>query len=122
MPNLNRVMLMGAVNGNASLTLPNGEPTLTFVLTLIEKWNATDGKPRTRMDHVECYMRGKRAIALAPYVTDGKPVYVEGKVRHEPHVTADSGTRFYVAVEVSNLEFLGAAPRERTVAGTGGAA
>lgn len=105
MPNLNRVMLMGHIAGTPELTVTGrGTPVLDFMVGVSEAWEGTRHAGR-RMDHIRCRIYGKRATGLAPHLTDGKQVYVEGKNRRELTPTA-THTREDVFIEVGNLEFL----------------
>lgn len=100
-------MLMGTIAGTPELseTQRDHVDQLTFYLTVAESWTARSGRTGMRTEVVECRLFGVRARGLASHLTEGKQLYVEGKLRLDV-VVVDARPTSKFHVEVGNVEFL----------------
>ena len=70
---------------------------------------------------------GRQAETASQYLTKGKPVYIEGRLRVEEWTDRDGKPRHTMEVNATDMQFIGSArgegepPMERAAAATGGA-
>lgn len=106
MPSLNRTFLMGNLTGDAQLDSRTGR-FFGFTLAVDETWKDAQGKKRSRVDYLDCVLPpGPRFEALAPHLTRGRTVLVEGRLRKEAF-DRDGSAATVIYVEVSRVEFVG---------------
>lgn len=86
--------------------MPNGDPVLTFSVGSNETWSDSGGNKRERCEWVNCTIFGKRASAVAQYMTKGKRVIVDGKLRTDK-VERDGETKFFTKLIVDSLTMIG---------------
>ena len=103
---INRVTIMGNLTRDGELRKKDGASSvLSFGLAINEK--KRDGKTGEWVDapvFVECAVFGARAEALAPYLTKGKKVSVDGRLRYHTWMK-DEEKRHALSVAVTDLEF-----------------
>lgn len=103
---INRVTIMGNLTRDAELR-KKGDATsvLTFGLAINEK--KKDNETGEYVDapvFVDCALFGARAEALAPYLTKGKKVSVDGRLRYHSWMKNDE-KRHALSVLVTDIEF-----------------
>lgn len=75
-----KLSIIGNVGGDATLgTLPSGTPVADFSVAVNETFKDRNQQEQSRTTWVKCSIYGKRAEALAPYITKGIAVFVSGK-------------------------------------------
>lgn len=87
-------------------SLPGGDSVISFSVGANETWKDKDGEKRERCEWVNCSLFGKRADALAQYLTKGTRVLVEGKLRTDKY-EKDGETRYATKLIVSDVVLLG---------------
>lgn len=109
MANLNKVMLIGNLTRDPELrVLPKGTAIAQFSLAVNRKWRDEAGADREEVTYVDCEAWGKSGENIAKYVTKGKPLFVEGRLRldqWEDKTTKEKRSRMKVVVD--NFQFLG---------------
>jgi single-strand DNA-binding protein len=79
---LNRWQGYGGLGADAELkSLPKGGHILKFRMACTAKYKGNDGVWQERTEWVRCVLFGKRAEGLAPYLSKGNKIYVEGSLR-----------------------------------------
>lgn len=111
MPSLNKVLLMGHLTRDPELrTLPRGTPVCQFGLAINRSFKLESGEKREEVLFVDVEAWGKQAETIAKYVTKGRPLYVEGRLRleqWEDKTTKEKRSRMKVVLE--QFQFLGVA-------------
>ena len=111
MPNLNKVMLMGYLGRDPELRVtPKGQPICQFSLAINREIKAevAGGERRSEVIFVDIEAWGKDGETIAKYLTKGKPLYVEGRLRldtWEDKNTKEKRSRMKVVLE--RFQFLG---------------
>ncbi len=109
MPSLNKVMLMGNLTRDPELRVtPKGTPICQFALAINRKFKMDSGESREEVIFVEVEAWGKQGETIAKYVTKGRPLFVEGRLRldqWEDKNTKEKRSRMKVVLE--QFEFLG---------------
>jgi single-strand DNA-binding protein len=119
MPSLNKVLLMGNLTRDPELRVtPKGTPICQFSLAINRKFKMESGESREEVIYVDVEAWGKQGETIAKYVTKGRPLFVEGRLRldqWEDKNTKEKRSRMKVVLEA--FEFLG----DGRAGGAGGA-
>ena len=103
---INRVTIMGNLTRDTELR-KKGDATsvLTFGLAINEKKKDSEtGEYVDAPVFVDCALFGARAEALAPYLTKGKKVSVDGRLRYHSWMKNEE-KRHALSVLVTDIEF-----------------
>ena len=118
MPNLNKVMLMGHLTRDPELRVtPKGTPICQFSIAINRDWKTESGEKQSEVTYVDLEAWGKTGEAIAKYLTKGRPVFVEGRLKleqWEDKETKQKRSRMKVIVET--FQFIGS----KDDAGNGG--
>lgn len=80
--NLNKVFLIGNLTRDAELkTLPSGSAVATFGLATNRTYTDKTGQKQTETEFHSLVLWGKRAEVLTQYLTKGKMIFVEGRLK-----------------------------------------
>ena len=109
MPALNKVLLMGNLTRDPELRVtPKGTPICQFSLAINRTFKMESGETREEVTYIDIEAWGKQGETIAKYVTKGRPLYVEGRLRldqWEDKTTKEKRSRMKVVLE--NFQFLG---------------
>lgn len=106
MRNINRVMIAGNLTRDAELRMtPNGTPIMNVGIAVNDaRKNAQTGEWEDYANFIDCTMWGDRAESLAPKLTKGTKVAIEGKLRYNSW-EKDGQKRSKVEVLIDSVEF-----------------
>ena len=118
MASLNKVMLIGNLTRDPALKyLPNQTAVCEFGLAVSRKFKSASGEMREDTAFVDCTVFGKGGEIFNQYMTKGKPVFIEGRLKFDSWEDKNGGgKRSKLAVVVEDFQFLGG----RDSAGQGG--
>ena len=109
MPSLNKVMLMGNLTRDPELRVtPKGTPICQFSLAINRKFKLESGESREEVIFVDIEAWGKQGETIAKFVTKGRPLFVEGRLKldqWEDKNTKEKKSKMRVVLE--QFEFLG---------------
>lgn len=109
MANLNKVMLIGNLTRDPELRVtPKGTAICTFSLAVNRKFKDDSGGEREEVTYIDIEAWGKSGENISKYVTKGRPLFVEGRLRldqWEDKNTKEKRSRMKVVLE--NFQFLG---------------
>ena len=109
MPSLNKVLLMGNLTRDPELRVtPKGTPICQFSLAINRTFKMESGETREEVIFVDIEAWGKQGETIAKYMTKGRPLYVEGRLRldqWEDKNTKEKRSRMKVVLE--QFQFLG---------------
>lgn len=109
MPALNKVMLMGNLTRDPELRVtPKGTSICQFALAINRTFKMESGETREEVTYIDVEAWGKQGETIAKYVTKGRPLFVEGRLRldqWEDKNTKEKRSRVKVVLE--NFQFLG---------------
>jgi single-strand DNA-binding protein len=109
MPSLNKVFLMGNLTRDPELRVtPKGTSICQFALAINRKFKMESGESREEVIFVDVEAWGKQGETIAKFVTKGRPLFVEGRLRldqWEDKNTKEKRSRMKVVLE--QFEFLG---------------
>ena len=102
MPSFNRITIVGHLGRDAEQRFtPQGLAVASFSVATTEK--RKDGE-KTTWFRVSLF--GKQAENVAQYLTKGKLVFVEGRLRQEEYTTKDGATRTALEVNATDLQLI----------------
>lgn len=108
MAGLNKVTLIGFCGKDAKVARTKSDQAVMNVsLAVTEKWVDANKERKERTEWFQLCMFGKRAEAVAEYVTKGKQLYVEGRLQTRKYDDKDGVTRYSTEVIVTDLQLLG---------------
>lgn len=109
MPSLNKVFIMGNLTRDPELRVtPKGTPICQFSLAINRKFKMESGETREEVIFVDVEAWGKQGEAIAKFVTKGRPLFVEGRLKldqWEDKNTKEKRSKMKVVLE--QFEFLG---------------
>jgi single-strand DNA-binding protein len=112
MSSLNKIMLIGNLGKDPEIRYtPDGTPVATFSLATGENWTDKNG---TRQEHTEWHniVAWTRLAELSKrYLSKGRQVYVEGKIRTREWNDRDGNKRRTTEVLASQIVLLGSRPQ-----------
>lgn len=94
-------------------TLPKGTAICAFGLAINRDWKSESGEKQSEVCFVDCEAWGKTAETIQKYVTKGRPLYVQGRLKldqWEDKKTSEKKSRIKVVVE--QFQFLGSNKEE----------
>ena len=110
MANLNKVMLIGNLTRDPDLKYtPGNQAVCEIGLAVNRKYRTKEGEDREETTFVDCEAWGKQAEVLKQYMTKGKPLFVEGRLKLDTWEDKDGGKRSKMRVVIENFQLLGAA-------------
>lgn len=110
---LNKLMAIGHLGADPeSRFLPSGSAVTTFSIAVSESWkDKQTGEIQERTEWIRVEVWGKAAEACAQYLTKGKQVFVEGRLRTDSWEDESGNKRYQTKVRADNVQFLGS-PRQ----------
>lgn len=127
----NKIILVGNLGRDPELRYtPQGTPVCSFSLATNEKRkdrNTGENQDLTTWFRVTLW--GRQAETASQYLTRGKPVYIEGRLRVEEWTDRDGKARHTLEVNATDMQFIGGgrgedagAPASRAAAAPGDSA
>jgi len=86
---------------------PEGQGVTTFSVASSRKYKTSSGEQKEETEWFNVSAWGKLAEICNQYLTKGKQVYVEGRLKTRTYETQAGETRFSLDVSCSEIQFLG---------------
>jgi len=120
MANYNKVLLIGNLTRDPELRYtPGGTPVCDFGLAVNRQWTSREGERNDETCFVDCTAWSKQATVISEYMSKGRPLFVEGRLKLDSWETPD-GRRSKLKVVVENFQFLGKRGDDGGAGGAGG--
>lgn len=105
---LNKVQLIGRSTNNLEVKTieSSGTSVVNFTIVTNRKFKNRDGNVVEEAEYHRCVAYGKWAEVLGQYVTKGKRIYVEGRLRTRKRQDTEGRDRYSTEVIVDNFIFL----------------
>ena len=108
MANFNKVILMGNLTRDPQLSyLPNQTPVCEIGMAVNRKWKGQDGQQKEETCFVDCQAYGRQAETLNQYMSKGRPLLIEGRLRYSQWEDKDGNKRSKLRVMIDTFQFLG---------------
>ena len=124
----NKVILVGNLGRDPELRYtPQGTPVCSFSMATNERLKDKTGEMQDLTTWFRVTLWGRQAETASQYLTKGRPVYIEGRLRVEEWTDRDGKARHTLEVHATDMQFIGGGrseepPMERAAAATGGGA
>ncbi len=103
-----KVSIIGNLGRDAELRyLPSGLAVLDFSIAANERWTDRNGQQQENTTWFRISVFGKQADVLKQYLTRGKQVYVDGRLRMNEYTDRNGEKRFSLDVKADTVQLLG---------------
>jgi single-strand DNA-binding protein len=107
MASLNKVMLIGNLGSDPEMRFtPNGNPVTSFRMAASRSFLDSDGERKQETEWFTVVVWGKQAESCNQFISKGKQVYVEGRLRTRSWEGQDGQKRFRTEVVANRVIFL----------------
>ena len=104
----NKIILIGNLGRDPELRYtPQGTPVCSFTVATNEKRKDRAGEPQDFTTWFRVTLWGRQAETASQYLTKGRPIYVEGKLRLEEWTDRDGKQRHTLEVHATDMQFIG---------------
>lgn len=108
----NKIIIVGNLGRDPELRYtPQGTAVCSFSVATSEKRKDKGGDMQEITTWFRVTMWGKQAETASKYLTKGKPVYIEGRLRIEEWTDRDGNNRQSLEVNATDMQFIGAGGR-----------
>ncbi len=105
---VNKVILIGNAGENAELRFtPSDKPVANFSVAVNESFKNGNGEKVERAEWFRCVAWNGLAEVCGQYLTQGKQVYLEGRLQTRKYDNKEGNARTVTEVVVSTLRLLG---------------
>ena len=105
---VNKVILIGNLGSDPELRYtPSGVPVANFRIATNEVWVNQDGERGERTEWHRIVAWRKLAETCGEYLSKGKQVYIEGKIRTRSWEDRDGNKRYTTEIVADNIQMLG---------------
>ncbi|GAC1446861.1 MAG: single-stranded DNA-binding protein [Pyrinomonadaceae bacterium] len=111
----NKIILIGNLGRDPELRYtPQGTPVCNFTLATNERRKDKNGEMQDLTTWFKITLWGRQAETASQYLTKGRPIYIEGRLRMEEWTDRDGQKRFTLEVHATDMQFIGGRPDEGT--------
>lgn len=104
----NRIILVGNLGRDPELKYTTqGTPVCNFTMATNEKRKDRAGELQDVTTWFRVTLWGRQAENASQYLTKGRPVYIEGRLRVDEWTDKDGKSRYTLDVNASDMQFLG---------------
>ena len=110
MANFYKVMLMGNLTRDPEVRYtPKGTALATIGLAVNRNWTNEAGEKKEEVTFVDVEVWGRQAETIGQYLSKGRPIFVEGRLKLDQWDDKESGQkRSKLKVVCENFQFIGA--------------
>ncbi len=108
MADLNKVFLLGNLTRDPEMRyMPSGSPVCSFGLACNRRYTGQDGQKKEETLFVDVDGYGKTAELCSQYLSKGRQVLIEGRLRFRRWEAQDGQKRSKISVVAERVTFLG---------------
>src|SRR5438128_1204761 len=105
----NKIILIGNLGRDPELRYtPQGVAVCSFTMATNEKRKDKSGELQDITTWFKVTLWRQQAETAAKYLTKGRPVYIEGRLRIEEWTDRDNNNRFTLDVQATDMHFISA--------------
>ena len=105
---MNKIIVIGNLGRDPEMRyLPSGQSVTSFSIASNYKYTTNAGEQREETEWFNVSVWGKLGETCNQYLTKGRQVYVEGRLRSRSYEGRDGQTRFVNDINVTDVQFLG---------------
>lgn len=107
MADYNKVLLMGRLTRDIELRYtPGNQAVANIGLAVNRRWRSKEGEDREETTFVDCEAWGRTAEVMSQYLSKGKPVFIEGRLKLDQWQDKDGSKRSQLRVVIDNFQFI----------------
>ena len=104
----NKVILVGNLGRDPELRYtPQGTPVCSFTMATNERRKDKSGEIQDQTTWFRVTLWGRQAETASQYLTKGRQVYIEGRLRVEEYTDRDGKPRHSLEVNATDMQFIG---------------
>ena len=108
MASLSKVLLIGNLTRDPELRYTTGgAAVVTFTLATNHRYSTASGESKEEVSFIRVTVWGKMAENCGKYLSKGRPVFVEGRLKQNNWETEKGEKRSTLEVVAQNVQFLG---------------
>jgi len=109
MANFNKVMLMGNLTRDPEVRYtPKGTAVAHIGLAVNRVWSTESGEKKEEVTFIDVEAWGRTAETIGQYMTKGKPIFIEGRLKLDQLDDKESGQKkSKLKVVCENFQFIG---------------
>lgn len=106
----NKVMLMGNLTRDIELRHTSGNQAVANLgIAVNRQWRSPEGEMREEVTFVDCEAWGKTAETLSKFLSKGRPVFIEGRLKLDTWQDKEGGgNRSKLKVVIEEFRFIDA--------------
>jgi single-strand DNA-binding protein len=109
---VNKVILVGHLGKDLELRFtPSGQAVTDMRLATTDHFTTKDGEKKESTEWTTVVIWGKQAENAVKYLSKGRQVYVEGRLKTRSWDDKDGHKRYTTEVVATTIQFLGTAPK-----------
>lgn len=109
MASFNKVILMGNLTRDPELRYtPSNQPVVKIGMAVNRRYTTASGEKREEVTFVDCEAWGRTAETINQYMSKGRPLLVEGRLRLDQWTDQQGQKRSKLLVVIENFQFVGA--------------
>ncbi|MCH8029872.1 MAG: single-stranded DNA-binding protein [Candidatus Dadabacteria bacterium] len=113
MASVNKVILVGNLGRDPEIRYsPSGKPVANFTIATTEVSTSKEGEKREFTEWHRIVAWGRLAEICGEYLTKGKSVYIEGRIKTRQWEDKEGNKRWTTEIVANNMQMLGS-PGER---------
>jgi single-strand DNA-binding protein len=118
----NKIILVGNLGRDPELRYtPQGTPVCSFSMATNERRKDKSGEMQDQTTWFKVTLWGRQAETASQYLTKGRPVYIEGRLRVDEWTDRDGKPRYTLDVFATDMQFISSGrseepPMERAAA------
>jgi single-strand DNA-binding protein len=103
----NKIILVGNLGRDPELRYtPQGTPVCSFTVATNEKRKDRAGETQDFTTWFRVTLWGRQAETASQYLTKGRPVYIEGRLRLEEYTDREGNKRHSLEVNATDIHFI----------------
>ncbi len=104
----NKIIIVGNLGRDPELRYtPQGTPVCSFTVATNDKRKDKTGEQQDITTWFRVTVWGRQAETASQYLTKGRPVYIEGRLRMEEWSDRDGKQRSTLEVHATDMQFIG---------------
>ena len=108
---MNKIIVIGNLGRDPEMRyLPSGQSVTSFTVASNHRYTTAAGEQREETEWFNVSAWGRLAELCNQYLTKGRQVYLEGRLRSRSYEGRDGQTRFVNDINVTDVQFLGRGP------------
>ena len=108
MSGVNKVILVGNLGANPELRYTQGQQAVANLrIATTERWTDKSGQKQEATEWHRVVVWGKQAEIVGQYLTKGRQVYIEGRIRTREWQDQQGQKRYTTEIVAQNVQMLG---------------